>query len=164
MESYSKQELSLTDIMDEANTFMFEGHDTVGTNVVFCLHMLSQHPEHLARVQTELDTILTEPDTPVQYEHLRQMKHLETCIKETLRLFPSIPVMSRQLQGTEDVIIDGHTVPPGTNVIMLNYHLHRDESLFNNPNSFIPDRFLQSKQNYSYVPFSAGPRNCIGQK
>ena len=72
--------------------------------------------------------------------------------------------MSRRVTGQDDILIDGFKVPQGTNVIMLNYHLHRDATQFDKPDQFIPDRFENAPQNYSYVPFSAGPRNCIGQK
>lgn len=72
--------------------------------------------------------------------------------------------MSRRVTGEDDILIDGFKVSPGTNVIMLNYHLHRDETQFQDPHQFNPDRFENSRQNYSFLPFSAGPRNCIGQK
>ena len=79
-------------------------------------------------------------------------------------MFPSIPVMSRRINGGSNVIIDGYKVPPGTNIIMLNYHLHQDDIKFKNPEQFLPERFENPHQNYSFIPFSAGPRNCIGQK
>ena len=81
-------------------------------------------------------------------------------------MFPSIPVMSRTT--TEEVDIDGYTIPADTNIIMLNYLIHRDKSQFVMPDKFDPDRFLaqniHNRHNFAYVPFSAGPRNCIGQK
>ena len=81
-------------------------------------------------------------------------------------MYPSIPVMSRTT--SEQVHIDGYSIPPQTNIIMLNYLIHRDKDHFENPNKFDPERFQQqnikSRHNYAYAPFSAGPRNCIGQK
>ena len=79
-------------------------------------------------------------------------------------MFPSIPVMSRRINGDSNVIVDGYKVPSGTNVIMLNYQLHQDDTKFENPELFIPERFENPQQNYTYLPFSAGPRNCIGQR
>ena len=74
--------------------------------------------------------------------------------------------MSRKT--TEEVDIDGYSVPADTNIIMLNYLIHRDKSSFAQPDKFDPDRFLpqniHNRHTYAYVPFSAGPRNCIGQK
>ncbi|RXG54047.1 cytochrome P450 4V2 [Armadillidium vulgare] len=71
---------------------------------------------------------------------IREMKYLECCIKESLRLFPSVPVFGRGLK--EDLVIDGHVVPKGTNAIVLTYRLHRDPEHFPEPNSFRPERFL----------------------
>ena len=165
IEAHVNNELTKSDIIEEVDTFMFEGHDTVGTNIAFCLYLLAIHPEIQRKVQMEIDEFYCEKGQCPTYEDLSRMKYLENCIKETLRLYPSIPVMSRRIQGDSGVNIDGYEVPPGTNVIMLNYHLHRDADQFNDPESFNPDRFNSpTRDNYSYVPFSAGPRNCIGQK
>ena len=68
----------------------------------------------------------------------------------------------------EDVIVKDKLIPAGTNVIMAPFLLHRDPKIFPNPDRFIPERFLPEnctkRHPYSYLPFSAGPRNCIGQK
>ena len=75
--------------------------------------------------------------------------------------------MSRKT--AEPLEIDGYPVPVGTNVILLNFLLHRNPSVFPDPDEFQPERFMeggrtQARSPYAYVPFSAGPRNCIGQK
>ena len=68
----------------------------------------------------------------------------------------------------EEVIIKDKLIPAGTNVIMAPFLLHRDPKIFPDPDNFIPERFLPEhcakRHPYSYLPFSAGPRNCIGQK
>ena len=83
-----------------------------------------------------------------------------------LRLYQSVPIISRQLG--EDVVIDGKTIPAGTNAILCKFLLHRDPQIYPNPDNFDPDRFLpensEKRNPFAYVPFSAGPRNCIGQK
>ena len=81
-------------------------------------------------------------------------------------MYQSVPIITRQLG--EDVIIEGRNIPAGTNVILCKFILHRDPEIFPNPDTFHPDRFLpensEQRNPYDYVPFSAGPRNCIGQK
>ena len=155
--------LTVNDIVEEVDTFMFEGHDTVATNIAFCLFLLANHPEVQEKVGRELEEIFEDdPDRAVEFQDLAKMKYLELCVKESLRLFPSIPVMSRCLDA--EVLIDGYKIPRGTNIIMLNYHLHRDPDTFRQPNMFKPERMIGLKQNFSFTPFSAGPRNCIGQK
>ncbi|XP_069952603.1 cytochrome P450 4C1 [Cherax quadricarinatus] len=88
------------------------------------------------------------------------------CIKEALRIFPPAPFISRKLK--EDVVIENYRVPSGTTVELVIYKIHRDPAQFPDPEVFDPDRFLPENINkrhpYAYIPFSAGPRNCIGQK
>lgn len=159
--------LSDLDIREEVDTFMFEGHDTTAANMSFTLYVLASHPEYQAKVQEELDSIFGDnPDRPASMDDLSNMKYLEACIKESLRLYPSVPLMSRTIH--EDTVIENQLVPAETTVIMFNYLLHRDPEQFPDPEVFKPDRFLNNnirqRHAYSYVPFSAGPRNCIGQK
>lgn len=93
------------------------------------------------------------------------MRYLENCIKESLRIYPSVPVISRS--ATEDIMLAGHRVPKDTTILVHIYDLHHDEKLFPDPEKFDPDRFLlensAGRHPYAYIPFSAGPRNCIGR-
>lgn len=82
-----------------------------------------------------------------------------------MRLFPPIPLIGRQLDT--DVKIGNYVIPRGVELITLVYQLHRDPVYFPDPEQFCPDRFLGGRRPsnpFAYVPFSAGPRNCIGQK
>lgn len=99
-------------------------------------------------------------------KELNDMKYLECCIKEALRLFPSVPMMARQLN--EDVQVGEYLLPRGTTAMICTYMLHRDPEVYKNPEAYDPERFLpentKGRHPYAYIPFSAGPRNCIGQK
>lgn len=92
------------------------------------------------------------------------MKYLEQCIKETMRLYPSVPIIARTLG--EDVKLKKYTLPEGCDVIISPYATHRIAEQFPDPEVFNPDRFEPDKNEqrhpYAYFPFSAGPRNCIG--
>lgn len=94
------------------------------------------------------------------------MKYLERVIKESMRLYPPVPFIGRTL--SEDIEIDKYKIPKGTMVTVGIYYLHRDPNVFPNPEKFDPDRFLtentKGRHPYAYLPFSAGPRNCVGQK
>ena len=83
--SRDNNSLSTEDIREEVDTFMFEGHDTVATNMSFCLYLLATHPEAQKRCQNELDMIFGGSDRPATSEDLLRMKYLESCIKEALR-------------------------------------------------------------------------------
>ncbi|KAA0189430.1 Cytochrome P450 CYP4V31, partial [Hyalella azteca] len=156
--------LSEEDIRAEVDTFMFAGHESVATTIGFALFLFGCHPQIQTRVVQELHEVLGEGDVTITSAALRGMKLLEACIKEALRLFPPFPVLGRRLH--QPAVIDGYQLPEGTNFIIMIYSIHRDPEQFPNPEEFNPDRFLGAeaakRHPFSFIPFSAGPRNCIG--
>ncbi|XP_022219091.1 probable cytochrome P450 4d14 [Drosophila obscura] len=159
--------LSNEDIREEVDTFMFEGHDTTTSSIAFTSYLLARHPEVQARVFQELRDVLgDDKDAPVNIQQLGELKYLECVIKESLRLFPSVPIIGRHI--VEDTLLDGKLIPAKTDVMILIYHAHRDPDYFPEPHKFVPERFSLERKGeinpFAYTPFSAGPRNCIGQK
>nr|XP_046915914.1 LOW QUALITY PROTEIN: cytochrome P450 4c3-like [Dermatophagoides farinae] len=165
------------DIREEVDTFMFEGHDTTAMSLIWTLHLLGNHPDIQYRVHKEIDEIRQQSDDDDDQttqnwsqNQLRQMKFLEACIKESLRIYPSVPVISRYTQQDTE-IEPGRIIPRGTSIILVIYMIQRDPKYFPQPERYIPDRFIEGSEHYcgrmnpfAYLPFSAGPRNCIGQK
>lgn len=90
------------------------------------------------------------------------MTYLDAVIKETLRLYPSVPFFARNLN--EDLVFEGRTYPRGCTLTAIPFLLHRDERYYPEPDKFDPSRFADARPPFTYLPFSAGPRNCIGQK
>ncbi|CAG9805216.1 unnamed protein product [Chironomus riparius] len=158
--------LTNMDIREEVDTFMFEGHDTTSSGIAFCLYNLAKHPEIQQRAYEEAINILgTDSSTPITTTTLNDFNYLEMVIKETLRLYPSVPMFGRKVQ--EHVQCGPYLIPKGSNVAVSPYFMSRDPTLWEDPLKFDPERFSSDKQQshpYIYVPFSAGPRNCIGQK
>ncbi|XP_055951505.1 cytochrome P450 4c3-like [Argiope bruennichi] len=135
--------------------FSKKGQDTTAAAVSWTLYCLGIYPEVQKQVHEELDVIFgDEKNMDISREILSYMRYLECVIKETLRLHPVIPL--------------NHTVEKGTICIILFPALHRDPEVFPDPEKFDSDRFLPEncvgRHPYAYTPFSAGPRNCIGQK
>uniref|UniRef100_A0A182QT36 Uncharacterized protein n=1 Tax=Anopheles farauti TaxID=69004 RepID=A0A182QT36_9DIPT len=157
----------LTDreIQEEVDTFMFEGHDTTTIAISFTLLLLARHSEVQEKVYQEVvDIVGTDAKAPVSHRNLQDMKYLEMVIKESLRLYPPVPIIARRF--TENVELGGKIVPEGSNFNIGIMHMHRDPTLFPEPERFDPERFapdrtLEQSSPYAYVPFSAGPRNCI---
>ncbi|KAJ9597388.1 hypothetical protein L9F63_011777, partial [Diploptera punctata] len=154
------------EIREEVDTFMFEGHDTTASGIVFTLYALSRHQDIQERIVQEMREIFRGSDRPIKIADLHNMRYLDMVIKESLRLYPSVPLYARNLK--ENVAVDGYVLPAGADVGIVAFVLHRNPEHFPDPEKFDPDRFLPenciSRHPYSYVPFSAGPRNCIGQK
>lgn len=166
--------LSEIDMRNEVDTFMFEGHDTMSMSMVWTLFLLGHHPEIQSKVHQEIDQIWIDEQfgesKHLTSNHLREMKYLEAVIKESLRLYPSVPIISRI--SKENIHYQGYTIPKGSTVGVLIYMVHRDPSVFKNPEAFIPERFIDSNSEkyvhftnpYAYISFSGGSRNCIGKK
>ncbi|XP_011631320.1 cytochrome P450 4C1-like, partial [Pogonomyrmex barbatus] len=118
------------------------------------------------RAREEVNTVMHESGGKLTIQSLQKLSYLERCIKETLRLYPVAHFISRVT--SEDVKLQTYLVPAGTFVYISIHGAHRDPNYWSNPEVFDPDRFLpektQNRHPYSYLPFGAGPRNCIGQR
>ncbi|KAJ9581840.1 hypothetical protein L9F63_003909 [Diploptera punctata] len=114
----------------------------------------------------ELENIFGDSDRPPTSSDLHEMRYLEMVLKETLRLYPIGPILMRQLEG--DVRIRDFVLPTGCSVAVFLYRTQRNPQFFPEPDKFDPDRFLpENSANivpYSYLPFSGGPRKCIGNE
>ncbi|XP_004518433.1 cytochrome P450 4d2 isoform X2 [Ceratitis capitata] len=159
--------LSNDDIREEVDTFMFEGHDTTTSGISFCLYLISRHPDVQQKLVEEInDVIGTDKTRAITLHDLQELKYLESVIKESLRLYPPVPVIGRET--TEDTQLGDIVIPAKTNISIPFFMVLRDPEHFPEPDAFKPERFVVDSGNkmnpFSYAPFSAGPRNCIGQK
>ncbi|EFN69702.1 Cytochrome P450 4C1, partial [Camponotus floridanus] len=118
------------------------------------------------RLRAEVDTVMQENEGKLNMRSLQNLSYLDRCLKEALRLYPSVVMISRKPE--KDVKLQSYIVPAGPTIILNIYGVHRDLNFWPNPDVFDPDRFLPEKiknhHSYCYIPFSEGPRNCIGQR
>ncbi|XP_021267691.1 cytochrome P450 3A9-like [Numida meleagris] len=158
---------ALTDIevLSQAFIFIFAGYEPTSNTLCYLAYQLALHPDVQQKVVNEIDTVLPNK-APLTYEAIMQLDYLDMAVNETLRLYP----LGGRLERTckKDVEINGVTIPKGTIVIIPPYILHRDPEYWPNPEEFRPERFSkENKDNidpYTYLPFGAGPRNCIGMR
>ncbi|XP_043832010.1 cytochrome P450 4F22 [Dromiciops gliroides] len=161
------KQLSDEDIRAEADTFMFEGHDTTSSGLSWVLFNLARHPEYQEKCREEIQEIMKGRETDeIEWDDLAQMPFITMCIKESLRLFPPVTLISRRC--TEDIKMpDGRVIPKGTICLVSIYGTHHNPSVWPDSKVFNPYRFdpenPQQRSPLAYIPFSAGPRNCIGQ-
>uniref|UniRef100_A0A914X4A6 Cytochrome P450 n=1 Tax=Plectus sambesii TaxID=2011161 RepID=A0A914X4A6_9BILA len=137
----------------------------------FLLDMKQKGDFSSQEVREQVDTFMFEvrpdrSDFPTA-DQLNEMKYLECCIKESQRMYPPVPYIERTIVEPVD-IEDGRTIPVGTTVGISIHMVQRDADHFPEPDKFDPDRFIAEncvgRHPFAFCPFSAGPRNCIGQK
>ncbi|KAI5641923.1 cytochrome p450 domain-containing protein [Phthorimaea operculella] len=155
-----------TRVREEVDTFMFEGHDTTTSGIVFALFCISKNNDVQEKILEEQRAIFADDfERDPTYSELSHMKYLECVIKESLRLYPSVPFIERRVP--KDIDIAGLHLPKDASVIFNFYHMQRRPEVFDEPLVFRPERFAEAKESkhaFSWLAFSAGPRNCIGQK
>uniref|UniRef100_A0A1I8PUL0 Cytochrome P450 n=1 Tax=Stomoxys calcitrans TaxID=35570 RepID=A0A1I8PUL0_STOCA len=168
--SINGQPLSDDDIREEVDTFMFEGHDTTATALAFTLYLLARHPRVQNKLLAEIhEACGADNSRPCTIMSLNEMKYLECVIKESLRLYPPVPMIARQIE--EDFKYKHSSygegiIPAGTEMAIILFAMSENSPIFKNPAEFLPERHeeMNAGTSFHYIPFSAGPRNCIGQK
>ena len=156
----------LTDleIRNEADTFMFEGHDTTTSGISWTLYCLAQYPEHQEKVREEVRNVLMGREW-LEYDDLKELKYTQWVIKEAMRLYPPVFLIFRE--ASEDIELNGYIIPKGVPIFIPVYLMHHNPNIWENPEKFDPLRFhpsnVEGRDPLAYMPFSAGPRNCIGQ-
>ncbi|KAI5641921.1 cytochrome p450 domain-containing protein [Phthorimaea operculella] len=151
-------------IREEVDTFMFEGHDTTTSGIVFTLYCLSKYRDAQEKVFEEQKEIFGgDFNRDPTFSEIQKMKYLDLVIKESMRMYSPVPVIERFI--TEDTELAGVRIPKNTTCIVNIFNLHRNPKVWDKPMEFRPERFENPlKDPFTFVAFSAGSRNCIGQK
>ena len=150
-------------LSDEALTIFLAGHETTALNLSWTWHLLAGNPRTEETLHEELRTILDgrAPST----SDLPNLRYADAVIKESTRLYP--PAWGFGRETLHDCEIGGYRIPRGTQVVVSQWVMHRDERFFEDPETFRPERWLDGSTDglpkYAYFPFGGGPRLCIGQ-
>ena len=149
-------------LRDEVTTLFLAGHDTTANALAWTWYLLARQPQAQRRLQAELDAVLAGRDpTPADLPRLLECEHV---VKEAMRLYPPAYTIGRR--PTEPLELGGYTLPAGTNILMSQWVVHRDERWFESPDEFRPERWgspaIGQLPKYAYFPFGGGPRVCIG--
>jgi cytochrome P450 len=147
-------------LRDEILTLFVAGHETTAVSLCWSLYLLAKHPAVYAQAQAAVDALPDEPSVA----DLPRLGAVLRLFKESLRMYPPLPLYSRDTLA--EIVIGGFAIPRGTPVLISPYATHHRPELWPDADRFSPDRFLPQgeaqRHRYAYIPFSAGPRICIG--
>ncbi len=149
-------------LVDNLLTFYLAGHDTTAKTLAWTLYLLARSPGWTALLEEEIARVTG--GASVAAGHIDKLVLVQQVVKESMRLFPPVPMMTRQ--AVADAHIEGRLIRAGTSVLMPIYAIHRHAKRWQNPHEFDPRRFAPGNAaaipRYQYMPFGAGPRICIG--
>ncbi|HJZ34884.1 MAG TPA: cytochrome P450, partial [Solirubrobacterales bacterium] len=139
--------MSDAEIHDELLTLLIAGHETTATALSWAIERLIRHPDKLGRLRDEVA--------------VGEDAYLTATIQETLRLRPVIVIVIRRL--TEAIELGGYDLPAGVSVVPSIHLVHRDPTIYPEPDRFRPERFLETPPGtYTWIPFGGGVRRCLG--
>ena len=151
------------ELIDEIMTLVVAGHETTASGLNWTWYLISQHPQIEGRLHAEIAAAAEVPSPSLA--EMEGLRFTRQVIDEALRLYPPGWVLSRRTVNADS--LGGYPVPPGTNVLLPLYLLHRHPNFWKNPETFDPDRFAPEHEaerpRFAYMPFAAGPRHCIGE-
>ncbi|XP_058248817.1 sterol 26-hydroxylase, mitochondrial-like [Hemibagrus wyckioides] len=162
----SNTNMSEKDVYGSVTELLLAGVDTTSNTMMWALHLLSQDPKAQDTLYQEVNSVIKGDKIPTA-EDINRMPYLKAVIKETLRMYPVLPVNARLL-SEKDVIIGGHLFPKKTTFIMHHYAIGRDEKIFPEPRVFKPERWLRDRMErpspFGSIPFGFGVRGCLGKR
>ena len=157
------QQMSEERLVDNVLTFFLAGHETTAKALTWTLYLLARSPEWAAKLEDEVERVAGKG--AIGAAHVEHLVLTDQVLKESMRLFPPVPIMSRQCVA--EVEVEGRKVLPGTSVLMPIYAIHRHARRWEDPDTFRPERFAPEREaaipRYQYMPFGAGPRVCVGR-
>lgn len=149
---------TLEEMVDQVAIFFLAGHETSASALSWALYLLALNPDWQAKLADEAMHFTG------AFSDLSRLKHTRDVFRETLRLYPPVPMMVRQTLQPEE--FRGRSLGNGAQVVLSPWHLHRHTRLWERPDAFDPSRWDtqtgKASARDAYMPFSAGPRMCSG--
>ncbi len=149
-------------LIDEIMTLIVAGHETTAGTLNWAWYLLAQHPQVEHTLHEEVDRL--DGEHAPQFEDLPKLGYARQIVQETLRLYPPVWLFARRAVDCDRV--GDHEIPAGADVFISPYFMHRNTAHWQDPDVFDPSRFTEAamKQRHrcAFIPFSAGPRRCIG--
>ncbi|MEO3416893.1 cytochrome P450 [Roseovarius sp. CAU 1744] len=156
----TRRRMNTAELRDNLLTFIVAGHETTALTLAWSLYLCAFDPDVQDRARAEAQSVLQ--GRTATGEDVAELPFIRMIADEALRLYPPAAMISRTAQAADTLC--GREVKAGDTVIIPIYALHRNERLWDDANSFRPERFADRKtiERYAYLPFGDGPRICIG--
>ncbi|KAL9624636.1 MAG: hypothetical protein Q9160_001301 [Pyrenula sp. 1 TL-2023] len=167
----SNAAMSPREVRENFGALVIAGSENVATTLDFILYHLLKHPETLSKATCEVRQCF-EQEKEIAFDSLAQLTYLSAVMNEAMRITPAAPSSQpRVVLPSGGISIAGHHVPGGARVSVPPLCLHRDPRYFTNPDSFIPERWLDDQttgpercDRAAFQPFGVGPRSCAGKR
>ena len=151
----------------QAYVFFIAGFETTSSTITYCLYELACNPHIQDKVVDDIDAAL-EKFGGLTYDSLQEMTYLQKVVAETLRKYPTVPILNRVCTKDTDLPTTNLHINKGLDIVIPVLGIHRDPEIYPDPDKFDPERFNQeniaSRHPYNYLPFGEGPRICIGMR
>lgn len=151
-----------TQVRDEAVAFFIAGYETTAIALTWSSFLLCQHPEVERKLRAEVNSVLGER-VPTEAD-IAQLSYAKMVFQESMRLYPPGWMILRRAKG--DDTIGGYHIPANSTLVILTHAIHHHAGVWEEPLAFVPERFLPeriaARHRCAYLPFSAGPRQCMG--
>ncbi|XP_071514365.1 probable cytochrome P450 49a1 [Panulirus ornatus] len=159
--------LNTSDVVTFLVDLLLAGVDTTSVSVLFTMYNLACHPDKQTKMQSELDQVLGDGCHLLTEKHLAKLTYTKACVRESLRLYPTTSLVSRQ--ANQDMTLHGYAIPRGTIVNVSMSQSGKNEEYFPRAEEFLPERWLRDDPRrptnpYASVPFSMGTRMCVGRR
>lgn len=161
---HGNRKLSFKELQDETKTVLIAGHETTSTLCTFAVYCITKYPHIQNLVYNDIMNHAS-TDGPITLDMIGNMTYFDAFLKEVLRFHPPVGLISRDLSRRANLL--GESIPAGTRILIPMHLLHRHPKYWTAPEEFKPERWLGRDKNFhhfAFLPFSAGGRNCIGQR
>ena len=141
-------------------------YETTAACLMFTSYLLASNPHVQEKLQAEIDQFFPSPDITASYDTVTELQYLQQVVSESLRIYPITAHVGRW--AARETTIEGKTIPRNCAVSAAVWVLHHDKAFWPEPWTFDPERFAPENRDkiveMTYMPFGAGPRNCIGRR
>ncbi|XP_034288923.1 1,25-dihydroxyvitamin D(3) 24-hydroxylase, mitochondrial isoform X1 [Pantherophis guttatus] len=159
---YFGSQLSKKELYAAITELQIAGVETTANSLLWALYNISCKPDVQTKLFEEIQNVVSPGENP-NCEHLKKMPYLKACLKESMRLTPSVPFTTRTLD--KETVLGDYALPKGTVLMINTYALGCNEEYFSNWSEFQPERWLQKTIHpFSHAPFGIGKRMCVGRR